>query len=200
LLRLLAGQIGCEPEAFTEYANRETTLREHRADIEAWLGLRPFERGDRGATLAVGLEVATSTDRGEPIVGAMVERLRLSRVVLPAALTLERIALIARAQARRAAFARLIRDLNTAQVEALEGLLVAGESGRTGLAWIRDWPEAPSAGNLKAIVERLDHVRSFVLSEMHSSLSSADPVRATPYAACSSVRKSPRRCTRSARL
>lgn len=163
LLRLLAGQIGCQPEAFTEYANRETTLREHRADIEAWLGLRSFQRGDRSAMLSIGLEVAASTDRGEPIVGAMVERLRVSRVVLPAAFTLERVALIARAQARRAAFAGLTGDLSTGQIATLEGLLVAGESGRTGLAWIRDWPEAPSAANLKAVVERLDHVRAFAI-------------------------------------
>src|SRR3546814_18907368 len=31
--------------------------------------------------------------------------------------------------------------------------------GRTRLGWIREWPEAPSAANLKGIIERLDAVR-----------------------------------------
>lgn len=88
--------------------------------------------------LALGIEVATSTDRGEPIVAAMVERLRLNRVVVPASSTIKRVALIARAQARRAAFAGLIRDCAPEQVARLEILIDAREQGRTGLGWIRD--------------------------------------------------------------
>ena len=110
--------------------------------------------------LALGIEVATSTDRGEPIVAAMVERLRLSRVVVPAPSTIERVALIARAQARRAAFSGLIRDCIPEQVARLEDLIDASEQGRTGLGWVRDWSESPSASNLKALVERLDRVRA----------------------------------------
>lgn len=30
---------------------------------------------------------------------------------------------------------------------------------RTALAWVREWPEAPSAANLKAVLERLAHIR-----------------------------------------
>ncbi len=161
LLDILAGQLGCDPGAFADYAVRETTLREHRAEIETWLGLRTFARADRGAMLAAGIEVAAATDRGEAIVSAMVQRLRASRVVLPAASTLERIALIARAQARRRAFAALGRDLAPEQIASLDQLLETGGLGeRTALAWIREWPEAPSAANLKALIERLDHVRA----------------------------------------
>jgi hypothetical protein len=36
---------------------------------------------------------------------------------------------------------------------------VDDERGRTGLAWIREWPEAPSQKNLAGIVERLEAVR-----------------------------------------
>ena len=55
---------------------------------------------------------------------------------------------------------RLGRDLTLDQVERLDALLrIGGTPTRSPLAWIRDWPEAPGAGNLKAIVERLDHVR-----------------------------------------
>ena len=160
MLELLGEQVGGLAHEFSHYAERGPTLREHRAEIETYLGLRPFERPDLRAMLALGIEVATSTDRGEPIVGAMVERLRHTRVVVPAASTLERVALIARAQARRVAHAGLIRDLTPEQEAALMGLIDPGEQGRTGLGWIRDWSEAPTAANFKAIVGRLDRVRS----------------------------------------
>ena len=160
LLQVLARQLRCTPDAFADYAVRETTLREHRAEIENWMGLRGFERCDRSSMFAVALKAATSTDRGEIIVAAMVRHLREERIVLPASSTLERIALIARAQARRQAFASLIRDLATDQVRELENLLTIHDaSGRTVLAWIRQWPEAPSASNLKAVLRRLDVVR-----------------------------------------
>lgn len=73
---------------------------------------------------------------------------------------MERIAFVARAQARRQAFAGLIRDLTSEQVQGLEDLpSLAPTSGRTALAWMREWPEAPSAANLKAVLERLEYVR-----------------------------------------
>lgn len=100
LLDVIAAQIECGPDDFGEYAGRETTLREHRAEIEAWLGLRTFERPDRSAMLAVAVEVAAATYRGEAIVAAMIGRLRAARIVLPAASTLERVARVARAAAR----------------------------------------------------------------------------------------------------
>ena len=160
LLELLCGQVGGTPDDFAGYATRAPTLREHRSDIEALLGLRAFERADMRTMLALGIEVATSTDRGEPIVKAMVEHLRLVGVILPAPSTLERVALIARTQARRVAFTGLIRDCTPEQEASLEGLIDADEQGRTGIGWIRDWSEAPSPTNLKALVDRLERVRS----------------------------------------
>ena len=164
LLDVIAAQIECGPDAFGEYAGRETTLREHRAEIEAWLGLRTFERPDRSAMLAVAVEVAAATDRGEAIVAAMIGRLRAARIVLPAASTLERVARVARAAVRRQAFTALARDLTPEQIDGLEMLLSADSLGaRTALAWLREWPEAPSAGNLKAVLERLEHIRALRL-------------------------------------
>ena len=159
MLALLADQIGCVADDFTGYATRPTTLREHRAEIEALLGLRAFARVDVRAMLALGSEIAASTDRGETIVTGMVDRLRADRIVLPATSTLERLALIVRTRARKAAHSNLIRDCSTEQEAALEHMIASDDDGRTRLGWIREWPEAPSAANLKGIVERLDTVR-----------------------------------------
>jgi len=154
MLSLLGDQIGCRTDEFSDYAARSTTLREHRAEIEALLGLRAFDRTDMRTMLALALEIATSTDRGEAIVVGMVDRLRLDQIVLPAASTLERLALIVRVQARKAAHAGLIQDCSVAQEVALESLIAADDQSRTRLGWIREWPEAPSASNLKGIIER----------------------------------------------
>jgi hypothetical protein len=63
----------------------------------------------------------------------MVERLRAARVVVPAGSALERVALIARAQARRAVYSGLIRDCAPEQETRLERLTDASEEGRAGL-------------------------------------------------------------------
>lgn len=148
ILALLADQIGCLADDFAAYAVRPTTLREHRAEIEAFLGLRAFGRADMKSMLALGAEIAASTDRGETIVAGMVDRLRAERIVLPAASTLERLALIVRTRARKAAHADLIRDCSDEQEAALERLIASDDNGRTRLGWNREWPEAPSAANL----------------------------------------------------
>ena len=161
MLSMLAEQAACPASAFADYAARPPTLREHRAEAQAYLGLRSFERTDRTLVFAAALEVATSTDRGEPIVAAMVARLRALRIVLPASDTLERIALLARARARKAAYAGLTRELTLEQTAGLDALLTIDAAGaRTGLAWLREIPEAPTAANLQAIVERLTAVRA----------------------------------------
>lgn len=85
------------------------------------MGLGASERPDLRVMLAVGIEVAASTDRGETIAAVMVERLRAARMVAPA-------------QARRAAYAGLIRDCTPEQEARLERLIDASEEGARGSA------------------------------------------------------------------
>lgn len=60
----------------------------------------------------------------------MVDRLRADRIVLPAASTLERLALIVRTRARKVAHANLIRDCSAGQEAALEHLIASDDHGR----------------------------------------------------------------------
>jgi len=57
----------------------------------------------RAPLFRIALEQANGTDRGDAIVSAMIEHLRDKRVLLPAIATMEKIALAARAIARKRA-------------------------------------------------------------------------------------------------
>ncbi len=176
MLAVLAAQIGCAPDAFADYAARDTTLREHRVAIERRLGLRAFVRTDRTMAFATASEVATSTDRCDAIVAAMVERLRGASVVLPVPALLERIALVARAE-RLIDQARLFRDTARLHIRLGRTLLDARGTGRNALARIDErigWPvleqslraaeelTRPGEDGLDEVVERYAAVRRFL--------------------------------------
>ena len=83
----------------------------------------------------------------------MIEYLRERRILLPAAVTLERIALAARALARKRAHKSLVEGLSPRTTAGLEALLLVAKDGeRTPLAWLREWPEAPRQRNLVLVV------------------------------------------------
>jgi len=106
------------------------------------------------------IEQATGSDRGDAIVSAMIAYLRERSILLPSSLELERLALTARALARKRAYKNLAEGLSPETIVGLEALLaVTDEQGRTPLAWLRDWPEAPRQKNLVGLVERLQAVR-----------------------------------------
>jgi TnpA family transposase len=160
VLGFIATQIGCNPEEFTGYARREETRWEHLGELQAYLDVRSFRRDDKRPLALIAIEQATGSDRGDIIVSAMIEYLRERRVLLPAAVTLEKIALAGRALARKRAYRTLIEGLPPQTIAGLEALVVVAEDReRTPLAWLREWPEAPRQKNLLAVVERLEAVR-----------------------------------------
>jgi TnpA family transposase len=161
VLSFIAGQLSIEPGVFHEYARREETRWEHLGDIQSYLGVRPFSRGDYRFVAKIATTEATGTDRGEAIVAAMIEGLRTRGILLPATTILERIGLAARARARKRAHKNLIEGLEQRTVNELRALTgVSDNRDRTRLAWLRDWPEAPTQKNLVGVVERLDFIRS----------------------------------------
>jgi TnpA family transposase len=161
LVGFIAEQLGLTSEAFAEYAARDQTRREHAAELQAFLGLWRFGFPAWRECLRVGSEAAWATDRGEPIVRAMLDQLRLTSIMLPAPNVLERIGLEARVRARRRAFEALASGLADADRQALDGLLTNDpEIGRSRFTWLRDCPESPAPSNMVELLDRLDYVRS----------------------------------------
>src|SRR3984957_6080871 len=161
LLAFIADQLRINPKAFGDYAQRGETRREHLAELQAYLGVRPFGREDYRTMVRIAFNESIGTDRGDAIVGAMVVHLRHQSILLPSAAVLEKIALAARARARKQAYKALTAGVDQAVREKLDALIkVADGETRTALAWLREWPEAPLQKNLAGIVERLQLLRA----------------------------------------
>jgi hypothetical protein len=160
LLHYLAGQLNVSADAFRHYAHRAQTQSEHATELARVLGLRLSGRGDLPLMIKHATEAAAATDNGVVIIGAVMQSIRAARLILPSPDTIERVGLAGRARARKHAADTLIAPLTPEQIARLDALLVNNPGlKRSPLAWLRDVPEAPGAGNLNEIIERLAYVR-----------------------------------------
>jgi TnpA family transposase len=156
MLVFIAQQIGVGQALFGEYARRAETRREHSLELQRLLRLRSFGLADWRACLRVGADAAWATDRGEPIVQAMLAHLRANGVLLPSATVLERIGLAARARARKKTFETLAAGMSDSERETLT---VDSELRRSRFAWLRDYSESPAPSNIVALLDRLEYAR-----------------------------------------
>ena len=164
VLRFLADQVHVASEALGDYSKRQPTRIEHAGQLHARLGLRVFIRSDIRPSVAIAAAAARSTDKGGPIVEALIAELRRRHIVLPSPDTLERIGLAGRAQARRKAAEDLLAAISPSQLERIDQLLNNDPKlKKSPLAWLRDIPESPSAASMAAITERLAYVRAIAI-------------------------------------
>jgi TnpA family transposase len=74
MVAFLAQQLGVGSDVYSEYAHRDETRREHLGDIQSYLCVRPFSRGDYRYVAKIATTEAIGTDRGHAIVAAIVDR------------------------------------------------------------------------------------------------------------------------------
>ncbi|WP_425374560.1 DUF4158 domain-containing protein [Mesorhizobium waimense] len=108
MLDYVAEQVGASSTEFRLYARREETRSNHIAHLLGYLQKRNAAAEDRRAALLSEIEVASTTDAGTSIAGAILAELRNRNSLLPAANIIERMGLAARAIARRQAERTLI--------------------------------------------------------------------------------------------
>jgi TnpA family transposase len=160
MIGFVARQLGVSPAVFADYALRDQTRREHAVELQKHLHLRGFRLADWRACLQVGTDTAWATDRGEPIIRAMLAHLRAANVLVPPATVLERIGLAARVRARKRVFQALADGLTEAERAALDALPTADpELRRSRFAWLRDYSESPAPSNILELLNRLEYVR-----------------------------------------
>ena len=130
VLEVVAEQLGVEPAVFELYARRDETRREHAGEIAVLLGLRTMRQADYRASIMAAARAAAGTERGEPIVRAILEDLKLRRVIVPLPSMVERLALAGRAWARRQSYRDLIRGLDNTARHAAGGAALHPCGGR----------------------------------------------------------------------
>jgi len=83
LLTLVADQLKVADAHWDDYGQREQTRREHRLELQAWLGMALFSAAHYHRCVHQMAMLAQQTDRGIVIADALVELLRQERIILP---------------------------------------------------------------------------------------------------------------------
>ena len=172
-IEILGDQLRIDPAVFETYAAREETRREHAREIVAALNLRAPAIRDYRRLITVGAQAARATERGEPIVLAILEDLKASGILVGEPSQVERLALAGRAAARKAAHRDLIKGLTEESIAALQALVedkAAFAEHRTQYGWLREVPEGAKEKNFKAVISRLATVRKLGIDEHRRTL------------------------------
>ncbi len=167
IIEFIASQVGADPDAFYDYAReRDTTRREHVAEIVHTFGFRTFGRQTYRELSRWLLPVAEGTDSGEALIGALLEEMRRREIIVPALYALERLAWETRRRAQERVFGKFVENLEDEQLERLDSLLFVPDGGdETPLNRLRRPPGPPSPKNFKDVLDRLNFIRSLKLSE-----------------------------------
>jgi len=158
-------KLDIDPAVFALYARREETRREHARAIVAALALQPVRTSDYRSLITAAAHGAVATEQGKPITKAVIEALKDRKLLVPAPELLIRLAMAGRTAARRQAYRGLIRDLEQPSIAALDQLLIDRYGDRSHLGWIAEAPEGAKLKNLKALIARLEVLRSAAISD-----------------------------------
>jgi hypothetical protein len=166
LLTMAVRQLGLDPKAWAQYAEREETRREHPSELRILLGLTPFGLKQFHHSARWLAERAMQTDKGIVLATALVQELRQQKLVLPPLKVIERLCALAITRANRKIYLTLSEALNEGHRAQLDGLLRhPTDSTSSTLAWLRQPPGAPSAKHLLEHLERLKVLETLHLPE-----------------------------------
>lgn len=171
VLRYVARQLDLPASAFDEYARRDTTRREHLAELTKLFGFTMFDR-PAAQTMVTFLTAAAQTiNRPHQLVGILVDELHRRRVLLPSPAVMEAVVRGARTRAERLSHEVLTSNLSAETLRSLDALLeMRPEAKVTWLAWLRNAPQSPAPGNIGKLIDRVGHVRGLGLDRTRAGL------------------------------
>jgi hypothetical protein len=106
-LRFIAGQIGAEPTALADYAQRDETRREHQQELLTAFGWKTIDRFDlssSGSLAGREVEIAWGVDQSVSLVRELLGELRRRRILMPSMAELERLVVACRHRVRQRAY------------------------------------------------------------------------------------------------
>ncbi|WP_020201300.1 Tn3 family transposase [Cupriavidus sp. WS] len=166
LLQWVAQQLRLAPTHWTDYGRRDQTRREHQAELQTVLRMRPFTMADYRAAVQSLSELAQQTDKGIILATALIDFLRQQSLLLPGMNVIERICAEAVTRATRRIYQILTEPLTEHHRLQLDHLLQRRPDGRlTWLAWLRLPPGKASSRQMLQHIDRLKRLRAVGLPE-----------------------------------
>jgi len=83
MLGFIAGQIGAEPSALGDYAQRDETRREHQLELLSALGWKAIDRLTYRVLARWLVDIAWGVDQGVSLVHELLGELRRRRILMP---------------------------------------------------------------------------------------------------------------------
>lgn len=123
IIAYVAKQIDVDPEAFSSYAKRDTTRREHLEEIRQVYGYRNLNNSDYRTISNNLLKSALENGNTMFLVRTALDLIRKEKIILPAIPTIERMVWLARTRAEKKVYAILTSNLSKRQKHGLEKLI-----------------------------------------------------------------------------
>lgn len=164
ILSYIALQLGIKPKVLNDYAQRDTTRRDHLADIQSYFGYESFRMSHYKQLSKWLMQLAWSTDKGIALVEALIQQMRQCKIIIPAISTVERLAWETRRRAQNKFHFLLTQHLTSSQKKELDGLLVLNsEKNRTPLIWLRQPPGMANPNNFLKVLDKFEFIRDLNL-------------------------------------
>ena len=125
LLTHVAQQVGVAPNAWTEYAARDETRREHALELQSVFGYRPFTIAEYRKVRGSLTDLALRTNKALALAEQLIELLRSQRIIVPAITMIDRLCAEALARGVKLLYKRLTQSLDDDCCSKLDALSLA---------------------------------------------------------------------------
>ncbi|WP_197036210.1 DUF4158 domain-containing protein [Fischerella sp. PCC 9605] len=144
LLSYVAGQLNLEATVFEQYAQRDTTRREHLSEIQEIYGYQTFSQAHYQDLKTWLQPLALGTDKAIVLVNEVLAELQRRKVIAPALSTVERLVWETRRQTEQHLFGQLTQTLSATQKQQLDELITTQDGQPSQLTWLKQAPLRPS--------------------------------------------------------
>jgi TnpA family transposase len=156
LLKLVANQLGSNPDIWSAYGTRDKTRREHLVELQKTFSFQAFATSNYRPCVEKLEKMARDTDKGIILAAQLVEYLRSQNILLPSLNVIEQICAEAITLANRAIYADLTNGLTTEHKYKLDALLQIKDGTKLSLlSWLRQSPSKPNSVHMNRHIDRL---------------------------------------------
>jgi len=166
VVQWVARQVRANPDSWGDYAQRDTTRREHLQELRSYLAVRPFGLADYRFLVHQMTDLATQTDKAVVLAANALQQLRNRSVMLPAVSVIDRICAEGISRANKRIYRTLTEPLSDIHRRSLDALLTNRPgTGVTMLSWLRQSPRKPNSRFMMEHIERLKAFQALNLPE-----------------------------------